>query len=364
MEKLYQISLSLLPGVGSITAKKLVSYCGSAEAVFNEKKQALVKIPGVGNSLANLITRHKVFELAEKELKFLAKNGIHFCYFLDDIYPQRLKHCVDSPVVLFYKGNIDFNPEKVVSIVGTRSATDYGIEKVKEIVEGLSKHKVLIVSGLAYGIDATAHKEAIKNDLPTVGVLGHSLDRIYPPLHGKIARQMLDKGGLVSEFFSGTKPDRENFPKRNRIIAGLSDAVLVVEAAKKGGALITANIANSYDRDVFAVPGRSNDEFSRGCNILIKSHKANLADSVEDIEYIMGWDAENNKQRSIQRQMFVELDESEEKIYSLLKENENAAIDYIVSKSGFTPSKASSVLLNLEFKGLVRHLPGKVFKAV
>ncbi|MFO8068248.1 MAG: DNA-processing protein DprA [Bacteroidales bacterium] len=360
--RLYKLALYLLPGVGSVNAKKLVSYCGGIEAVFKEKKNALVKIPGIGSGLANNIYNQKVFERAEQELNFIEKNKIRMYFYLDNDYPSRLKHCSDAPVLLFYKGNADMNSQKVVSIVGTRNATDYGKAKVKELVEGFSKYKTLIVSGLAYGIDIAAHKACLNKEIPTIGVLGHGLDKIYPPLHGKIARKMLDCGGLLSEFLSESKPDRENFPRRNRIIAGMSDLVVVVEAAERGGALITAHIANSYYRDVFAVPGRSTDTYSRGCNRLIKTHKANMAENISDIEYIMRWDVKNEKE--IQRQMFVELDIDEKKMISLLKENNNAEIDFIIAKSGLTPSKASSILLNLEFKGLVRSLPGKIFKAV
>ncbi len=361
-DTLYKLALNLLPGVGSVNAKKIVSYCGGIEAIFKEKKTALLKIPGIGRGLANAIHNQKVFERAEQELEFIMKNNIKMFFYLDDEYPERLKQCSDCPVILFQKGNGKLNFPKVVSIVGTRNATDYGKSKVKEIVKGLAKYNALIVSGLAYGIDVAAHKEAMDKDLPTIGVLGHGLDTIYPPLHGKIARQMLDNGGLISEFFSGTKPDKENFPRRNRIIAGMSDVVIVVEAAEKGGALITAHIANSYFRDVFAVPGRTIDLFSKGCNRLIKTHKANIAENIEDIEYIMRWDAENNK--PVQRQMFVDLDENEKALLKLLRENEKAEIDFIVSRFGFTPSKIASLLLNLEFKGLVRSLPGKVFVAV
>ncbi|MBS4012580.1 MAG: DNA-processing protein DprA [Bacteroidetes bacterium] len=364
MNKIYQLSLSLLPGVGGITAKKLVSYCGGVEAVFKEKKSALLKIPGIGRSLASSIVNHKVFEQAEKELEFIEKNNITTYFYLDKEYPYRLKQCIDSPVLFFMKGNADLNMSKVVSIVGTRSATDYGKAKVKEIVEGLAKYEILIVSGLAYGIDAAAHKMSLSKNIPTVGVLGHGLDMIYPPLHTKLAKQMIENGGLISDFFSGSKPDRENFPKRNRIIAGLSDAVIVAEAADRGGALITAHIANSYNRDVFAIPGRTVDPLSAGCNHIIKTHKAHMAESIQDIEYIMRWDIENSSKKPLQRQLFVELDDDEQKIIDILKANENPEIDFIVSESGFSPSKTSALLLNLEFKGLVKPLPGKIFKVV
>lgn len=358
----YQIALSLIPGVGGITAKKLISYCGGVEAIFREKKAALVKIPGIGQSLAASILNEKSFERAEKEMLFIEKHRIKPLFFLDKEYPARLKHCEDGPILLFVKGEASLNTAKVVSIVGTRNITDYGREKCNEIVEGLLPHKALVVSGLAYGVDACAHKKALDTGLETAAVLGHGLDRIYPPLHQQLAKRIASQGALVTDFLTETKPDRENFPKRNRIIAGLCDAVIVIEAADSGGALITANIANSYNRDVFALPGRTTDPYSKGCNMLIKSNKAALIESVADLEYIMGWDINKDPKKAVQQALFTELDPEEEKLVNFIRSNPDASIDFIVANLGFAVSKTSALLLGLEFKGILKPLPGKVYK--
>lgn len=358
----YQISLSLIPGVGGVTAKKLISYCGGVEAIFSERKNALLKIPGIGENLASAVLNHKVFDRAEKEILFIEKHRIRTSFFLDKDYPARLKHCEDGPVMLFIKGDANLNASKVVSVVGTRSMTEYGREKCSALLEGLVPHNALVVSGLAYGVDACAHKKALDTGLETVAVLGHGLDRIYPPLHQALAKRIIKQGALLTEFLTETQPDRENFPKRNRIIAGLCDAVIVIEAAESGGALITANIANSYNRDVFALPGRTTDPYSKGCNVLIKTNKANLLESIADLEYIMGWDIRKDPRKAIQPALFAELDADEEKMVDFLRKNPEAGIDQIVSQAGYTVSKTSALLLGLEFKGIVKPLPGKIFK--
>ncbi|MFO7977398.1 MAG: DNA-processing protein DprA [Bacteroidales bacterium] len=353
--------MSLIPGVGGITGKKLISYCGGVEGVLREKQQNLLKIPGVGLQLARAITSHQLAEKAEKEIAFIEKHNIRPLFFLDKDYPARLKHCEDGPVLLFVKGNAELNAEKVVGVVGTRSVTEYGREKCEEVVRGLRTHGALVVSGLAYGVDACAHKAALDHSLLTAAVLGHGLDRIYPPLHNKLARRIIDQGALVTDFLTGTRPDRENFPRRNRIIAGLCDAVVIVEAASSGGALITANIANSYNRDVFAIPGRTSDPFSAGCNKLIKSNKAQLMETIADLEYIMGWDRESNR-KNLQKPLFAELNADEEKMVGFLRNHPEAGIDFIVANAGYPTSKVNELLLNLEFKGVVKPLPGKLFK--
>lgn len=358
----YQIALSQIPGVGGITAKKLISYCGGVEAVFNEKKAALTKIPGIGENLAKAVLGGRAFDRAEKEMQFIEKHRIRTHFFLDKDYPARLKHCEDGPILIFVKGNANLNAQRVVSIVGTRNITDYGRDKCNELVQGLLPHNALVVSGLAYGVDACAHKKALEAGLETVAVLGHGLDRIYPPLHQQLARKIVGQGALLTDFLTETKPDRENFPKRNRIIAGLCDAVIVIEAADSGGALITANIANSYNRDVFALPGRTTDPYSKGCNVLIKINKANLLESVADLEYIMGWELKKDQKKAIQPALFTELDANEEKLVDFLRKNPEAGIDFIVANVGFTVSKTSALLLGLEFKGILKPLPGKVYK--
>lgn len=359
----YQIGITLIPGVGDVNGKKLISYCGNAEAVFSEKKKALMKIPGIGEATVNSIVSQNVLERAEEEIDFIEKYKITPLYFLDKKYPQRLKQCVDCPIMLYYKGNADLNRDKIVSVVGTRRASDYGKETCSQLIESLAGLNVLVVSGLAYGIDAKAHQSALHFGLETVGVLAHGLDRIYPQSHRSMAEKMVQQGGLITDFISKTNPDRENFPKRNRIIAGLADALIVVESAIKGGALITANIANSYDRDVFAVPGKVSDKWSEGCNFLIKTNKAALIQSAEDVVLMMQWQ-EKTKGSSIQKKLFEELDPDEEAVLQVLKEKEEVSVDYIVLSSQFSNSKIAALLLNLEFKGLVKSLPGKMYKAL
>jgi len=362
---LYNIAITELQGIGDITAKKLIAYCGSAKQVFSEKTKVLEKIPGIGSVYANSIYQSKIeaLAIAENELKFIEKNTIQALFYLDENYPKRLLHCEDGPVVLYSKGNIDYNNQKVISIVGTRNATDYGKEFCNQIVSDLVPHHPLIVSGLAYGIDICSHKAAIKNNLATVGVLAHGLDRLYPSQHTAVANQMLENGGLASDYKSGTNADRENFPKRNRIIAGLSDITIVVESSKKGGSLITAYLANDYNRDVFALPGRLSDAQSEGCNNLIKSNKAALIQSVKDIEYIMSWESKKITDHKQQR-LFVELSEEEKMITQLLSQKDKLAIDDLSLQAKFPMSKTASLLLNLEFNGVIKSLPGKMYQLV
>ncbi|MCF8367751.1 MAG: DNA-processing protein DprA [Bacteroidales bacterium] len=360
---LYQIAITLIPGIGDINAKKLISYCGSARSVFEEKKQNLMKIPGMGLSTVNSILNQQVLKRAEEELLFIDRNNVKTFYFLDSDYPVRLKNCIDSPVMLYFKGNINLNSSRVMSIVGTRRATEYGQDMCNSFVRDLAEDGLLITSGLAYGIDTLAHKASLKYGLPTVGILAHGLDRIYPYANRTLAESMLDNGGLLTDFISNTNPDRENFPKRNRIIAGLADALLVVESASRGGALITANIANSYNRDVFAIPGKIGDTYSAGCNYLIRTNKAALVQSAEDIKYLMGW--EQNKVKSPRQvKLFRELSDEERLVMDILKENETSSIDFVVLKSKLSNSKIAAILLALEFDGLIKNLPGKLFKVL
>lgn len=363
---LYRIGIGSIPLIGSKNAKKLIAYTGSAQALFQEKKSSLLKIPGIGESIAGQIVNSNTLEMAENEIRFIQKHNINPLFYLDDDYPVRLKHCEDGPVILYAKGNVDFNQSKVLSIVGTRNASRYGKEKCDEIVKELAKrHKqVLIVSGLAYGIDVSAHKAALQNDLPTVGVLGHGLSTIYPRVHTEIAQRMVNNGALISEFVNDVGPDKPNFVKRNRIIAGMADATLVVESATSGGALITADIANSYNRDVFALPGRSKDTYSAGCNKLIKTNKAALIENVLDIEYNLGWDIEDDKPKSSQRKLFVTLQPEEEVIHTILREKGDLTIDLLCLEADMPVSKVSALLLNMEFSGVVRSLPGKIYAAI
>jgi DNA processing protein len=358
----YKIALTQIPNIGDILAKRLVAYCGSVEAVFKEKKFALEKIPGIGAAYAKQIIDSSIFERAEEEIKFIEKNNITPVFYLDNSYPKRLTHCEDSPVMLYFKGEADLNSEKIISIVGTREATDYGKSLCEKLIADLAVYNPLIVSGLAYGIDVCAHKAAMDNGLKTIGVFAHGLDKVYPALHRSIAEKMVENGGLLSDFMSRTTPDRENFPRRNRIVAGMADATIVIESKKDGGSLITADIANSYNRDVFAFPGKVGDVTSEGCNNIIKQNKAALLQSAADIIYIMGWEQKKKKNAPQQRQLFVELNAEEEILVNLLKEKSPVNVDDICLLAKMPMSKVSSLLLTLEFSGIVKSLPGKVYR--
>jgi len=357
----YEIGITLIPLVGDIVAKKLISYCGSAEAVFNENIKNLRKIPGIGESTIKSIKGESIIHRAEKEIEFLKKFRIQPLYYLSELYPSRLRNCIDSPVMLFFKGSALLNKSRVISIVGTRSPTPYGRRVCREIVDKLKDFEVLIVSGLAYGIDTIAHKTALQNQMETVAVLGHGLDRIYPDVNKKLAIQIIGHGGLLSDFLSGTKPDYINFPKRNRIVAGMCDAVIVVESAVKGGALITADIANSYNHDVFAVPGSIKEKYSEGCNYLIRTNRAALFQTVDEFILMMGWD-DNKVKKNIQTRIFVDLNENEQKVVGLIRECSGIGFDKLNIQSGLGMSALSSILLKLELEGLITCLPGKFYK--
>lgn len=358
----YKIALSLIPNIGDVLAKRLVAYCGSVEAVFKEKRAALEKIPGIGTINVAGIVNLDVFERVEQEIRFIEKNNIQPIFYLDKEYPKRLTHCEDSPVMLYFKGDADLNAKKVISIVGTREATDYGRSLCEKLIKDLAPLEPLIVSGLAYGIDICAHKAALDNDLKTIGVFAHGLDKIYPAAHRPIAEKMIEQGGLLTDFMSKTQPNPEFFPSRNRIVAGMADCTIVIESKVGGGSLITADIANSYNRDVFAFPGRVGDATSEGCNAIIKQNKAALIQSAADVMYVMGWNEVKNKKQNIQKQLFVELKPEEELLVSALKNNESTNIDDICFATKMPMSKVSSLLLTLEFSGIVRSLPGKMYK--
>jgi DNA processing protein len=362
---IYKIALSLIPGIGSITAKSLIAYTGSAEQVFREKENALRLIPGVGSILATNIVRSEVMSRAGREVDFLEKYGVNALFYLDPDYPQRLLGCSDAPIILYVKGHPVLNCAKAISIVGTRHASEYGRNLADRFIAVLAErgYRILIVSGLAYGSDIQSHKSALRYTLPTVAVLGHGLETVYPSMHTAIAREMVENnGGLVSDFLSYSPIDRTNFLRRNRIIAGLSDATIVVESAKKGGALVTADIANSYNRDVFAFPGKVGEPYSEGCHFLIKSNRASLIESVNDLEYVMNWSAAQSQPDAIQPCLFYDFNPEEKLIVDLLRSEGEMAIDLICIKTTLPMNKVSPTLLNLEFAGFVKGLPGKVFK--
>jgi DNA processing protein len=360
---LFALALQNVSKIGDITAKKLIHHCGSAEAVLKEKKNNLLKIDGIGSVvISDLFNKHHFLE-AEQELHFIKANNIVCHYFMGDSYPQRLRHCIDGPIVLFQSGNITLKEQHIISIVGARKITTHGIAQCEKLVEELSPYNPIIVSGFAYGTDITAQKAALKNNLQTIGCLAHGLNQIYPKVHKKYMVDIERHGGFFTDFWSTDEFDRNNFLKRNRIIAGLSEATIIIESAEKGGSLVTADIANSYNREVFAVPGRSTDSQSVGCNNLIKVQRAHLLSNPADVPYILNWDLENEK-KPIQKKLFVELDVDEKVIFNFLKEQGKELLDVIALKCEMPTFRVASLLLNMELKGVVRPLPGKQFEVI
>lgn len=360
----YRIGLTRVDGVGDVLAKNLIAYCGSAELVFKTKRDQLEKIPGIGIVTADAIVNGKKALLrAEQEIEFIIANNVKAISYTDPDYPWRLKNCNDSPVILYYKGNADLNPDRVVAVVGTRTPSQYGRYVTEKFIKELSLSGCLVVSGLAYGIDVAAHKSCLDNNVPTIGVLAHGLDRIYPAVHTEYAMQMIEQGGLLTEYMSETNPDKENFPKRNRIVAGMCDAVVVIESKKEGGSLITTTIANSYNRDVFAFPGRAGDQLSEGCNALIKTNRAALIESSADLLYAMNWmDKTISKPKLQQLPLMLNLSDEEQSIVNCFKASNQMHIDEICYSTGYSVSKTSACLLQLEFSNLIKSLPGKIYQ--
>ncbi len=359
---IYQISLTLIPNIGDVHAKALVNHFGDASSIFKARKKDLEQIEGIGSIRAISIKEFSNFQLAEQEIAFIQKYKITPLFISDKNYPQRLLNCYDSPALLYYKGNADLNTSKIVSIVGTRNNNDYGKSVCEKIIADLADHNILIISGLAFGIDSIAHRSALKNNLKTVGVLGHGLDRIYPTQNKLLAKQMIEFGGLITDFKSGTDPDKQNFPKRNRIVAGMSDAVIVIETGIKGGSLITAELANGYNKDVFAIPGRITDTKNEGCNYLIKNNKAALITSADDLLENMSWKEHKKPSAKKQRELFIELTADEKIIINILQQQPHVHIDELFIKSSLNSSAVASALLTLEMQGVVSSMPGKLYK--
>ena len=358
------LRLQNIPNIGDVTAKKLISHCGSPEAIFENRQRQLLKIDGIGTHTLRGLYDTEHLEAAEAEYDFVRGNDIGFSYFMDDNHPAYLKHCIDSPILLFKRGNIELKKRKIISVVGTRNITSYGMAFCERFIEEIAPLDPVIVSGFAYGVDICAQRMAVKHGLQTVGCLAHGLNQMYPKTHSKYRIKVEKNGGFLTEFWSTSKPDRENFLKRNRIIAGISEATVVVESAEKGGSLVTADIANSYNRDVFAVPGRAGDKFSMGCNNLIKQQKAHMITSAADLIYLLDWEIENQKAKTIQKQLFVELDETEKSIYGYLQREGKQLLDSIALECQLPVFKVSSTLLTMEMKGVIRPLPGKLFEAI
>ncbi|MBL7747895.1 MAG: DNA-protecting protein DprA [Chitinophagaceae bacterium] len=359
---LYQLSLTLVPNIGPVQAKLLLQYC-EPEEIFHAKKSFLEKIEGIGPVRAESIKKFDGFYRAEEEIKFIEKYNITPLFITDDAYPKRLLNCFDPPTLLFYKGTADLNTQKLVAIIGSRNHTEYARQVTDKLVKDLAEQQVTVVSGLAYGVDGLAHKAALKNNLPTVGVLAHGLNQIYPPEHAGLAKDMVtNNGGLLTEFGSHSKPDRHNFPARNRIVAGMCDATIVIETGIKGGSMITAELANNYNKDVFAIPGKVTDTKSAGCNYLIKNNKAMLLTDGEQLAEIMGWQQQKKKVGGRQKKLFIELGPDEKVIADILQEKEAVHIDEINARSGLTSSAVAAAILSLELQNVVLSLPGKQYQ--
>ncbi len=364
MSLLHQIALTKINGVGPVIARYLLSHFQDAEAVFSASKKELLTISGIGNRLAAAVSEARVFHEAESELKFIEKHRIQTLFWNEKRYPKRLSECPDAPLLLYYKGNMDLNTPRIISIVGTRNATSYGKSICSEFIRDLQPYGIIVVSGLAYGIDSHAHQNALTYGLPTVGVLGHGLDRIYPSANREMATQMVDQGGLLTEFPSGTNPDKQNFPMRNRIIAGLADVTIVIEAAIKGGALITAEIANTYNRDVCAFPGNLNQEFSAGCNYLIKTNRAHLITGAKDLGYLMNWGVDEKPAQPKQLPLHVTLSKTEQQVYNTIYSVGQITIDELSRRLQWPQSKLAIALLEMEIKGVIAALPGKLYRTL
>ncbi len=360
------IALGMVPGIGNIGSKRILAYTGSAEAVFRLDRRTLIKIPGVGSMLADRVLDKTVIEKARVELDYIRENKIKCLFYLEDDYPEKLRYCEDAPLVLYARGNLDLDGKKILSVVGTRRPTPHGLEACRRLIRDLAgrNHRLVVVSGLAYGIDHCAHKTALECGLETVAVLGHGLKFLYPSIHRQIAGKIESSGALVTDFSSGEKPERNNFIKRNRIIAGLSEATIVVESGIRGGALITADLADSYHRDVFAFPGRISDLSSAGCNRLIKSHKAALIEGYKDVEYLLGWEPPAVKKQNMQKALFRECTPVEKTILQVLQSEGDSSIDLICFRTGLPVSRISGVLLDLEFAGLIRAMPGDYYRMI
>jgi DNA processing protein len=362
-ELIYQLSLSIIPGVGPVQAKLLLEHLGSAEAIFKAKESQLKKIEGIGIARARSIKTFNRFHDAEKEVLFIEQYRIQTLFITDPEYPRRLLNCYDSPTILFYKGEASLNHQKIIGIVGTRHHTAYGRQLTETLVRDLSSQKALIVSGLAFGIDTIAHKAAIKNQVPTVGVLAHGLDILYPSQNKSLAKEMIQcGGGLLTEFRSNTSPDKHHFPTRNRIVAGMCDAIVVVETGLSGGSMITAELANGYNKDVFAYPGKTIDQKSAGCNHLIQNNKAVLLTKAEELITSLNWEPGIKEKTNRQRVIFPALGEHEKLIVDVLAARAPLSIDDLNLAVPMSSSAVAAAILNLELQNVIISLPGKIYR--
>lgn len=363
-ELLALLTLQRIPFLGDGSIKKLIQIFGSAVDVLLQKKADLLKIEGIGEFKIKSFWNEEHPAFAKAELEYIHSNNIQVVAYTDPAYPERLKHCIDSPVVLFQRGNFDLSNRRILSVVGTRKVTTYGTSFIEKFIEEIAPFNPIIVSGFAYGVDIATHKACMDHGLQTIGIFAHGLNQVYPKSHSKYISTMEKNGGFFTDFWSSDAFVHTNFLRRNRIIAGLSEATIVIESAEKGGSLVTADFAVGYNRDVFAVPGRASDKLSLGCNNLIKQNKAHLCTSAADVAYILNWKLEEEAPKVIQKQLFVELTEDEKVIWRFLKEEGKEQLDLIALHCKFPTYKIASLLLQMEMKGVVRALPGKLFELV
>jgi DNA processing protein len=365
-ELFYRLALAIIPGIGPVYAKKLLDHFGDAASIFHAAPAALKEIAGIGEVRADAISQFHEFPLVKKEMAFVEKYGIRCIFFTDKDYPQRLLGFKEAPVLLYYKGNADLNSRRIVSVIGTRKPTEYGKRMAEQLVKELAAYGPLVISGLAYGIDAIAHAAALKHSLPTIGILGHGLDQIYPPQHKALAREMVKHGGLLTHFSTTEELASHNFPTRNKIVAGMSDALVVVETSLDGGSMLTVSDALRYKKRLFAFPGRITDKYSSGCNKLIQEGDARLLINGSQLSAEMGWGA-SEKPDKVASEKPVALEEknlsdNEKTLIRLLGEKEKASVDQLSAQTELTSTAIAMALLNLELMGLVLSLPGKMYR--
>jgi len=362
---LYQIALTMIDGVGDILGRQLLQAVGDVKAIFTEKSHVLTKVPGIGTSLAARIKQPEVLRRAEKELAFIEKKKITTYFLPDENYPRRLRECPDAPLLLYFRGNADLNAKHSISVVGTRRVTEYGMYLSEKFISELAKvfPDLLIVSGLAYGVDILSHRNALKAKLPTVGILAHGLNRIYPSIHRDTAIEMLEQGGLATEFPSEASLEKSNFVQRNRIIAGLTEATIVVESPEKGGSLITADLAVSYSRDVYAFPGRVTDTNSQGCNRIINQTKAGLISSAADFISAICWDT-SIIAKSQPEQTAIAFPENENsiRVLQLIHEKKEVHINQLSIETQLPVQQVFDILFDLEMDGHIKSVPGNTYK--
>ena len=360
---LYQLALTQVPQIGCVQAKLLIQQFHSAEAIFKAKASDLERTEGIGSVRARCIKTFNQFTQAEKEIAFIEKHKIKPLFLNQPGYPQRLLHCYDSPTLLFYRGQTDLNAARIIAVIGTRNNSTYGKQITENLIRELANYEVLVVSGLAFGIDAIAHRTALKHNLHTVGVLAHGLESLYPSEHVNLAKEMIQQGGgLLTEFYSDVTAEKHHFPVRNRIVAGMCDAVIVAETGVKGGSMITADLANGYNRDVFAFPGKITDAKSAGCNALIKNNKAILLTETQELAEIMGWSMPVTRKHQPQKELFVNLNSTEKTIVDILSEKQLVHLDELNLRCGLSSSSMAAAILNLELQNIVQVLPGKMYQ--